>query len=125
MTRDSLSKGRRTALIPKQVCQSAAALIVLEKVKINGDGCGKEHGLLRERPGGTGPKIDQKGVCVCKNLENDSTEAPFDLGHHVLPHLAGRMAGYPIGSYLRDIGTAKAYHLALAEWPLRERRHHA
>jgi mannose-1-phosphate guanylyltransferase len=64
-------------------------------------------------------------LAICKNLKKDSTEAPFDLGHHVLPHLAGRMAGYPIDSYLRDIGTAKAYHLALAEWPLRERRHHA
>lgn len=63
-------------------------------------------------------------LSICKKLEKDSTQSPFDLGHHVLPHLVGRMAGYPMDSYLRDIGTVEAYHLALAEWPLRERMNH-
>jgi mannose-1-phosphate guanylyltransferase len=41
----------------------------------------------------------------------------LDFGHHVLPHLAGRMYGYPISEYLRDIGTLESYRLALTEWP--------
>lgn len=41
----------------------------------------------------------------------------LDLGYHVLPALAGKIFGYPITEYLRDIGTVAAYHQALAEWP--------
>ncbi len=41
----------------------------------------------------------------------------IDLGHHVLPQLAGRMAGYEITEYIRDIGTVASFHAALAEWP--------
>jgi mannose-1-phosphate guanylyltransferase len=41
----------------------------------------------------------------------------LDFGHHVLPRLVGRMYGYPIVGYLRDIGTIESYELALAEWP--------
>jgi mannose-1-phosphate guanylyltransferase len=40
----------------------------------------------------------------------------LDFGHHVLPLLAGRMYGYPIAEYLRDIGTIESYQLAQAEW---------
>lgn len=47
----------------------------------------------------------------------DGTGAVFDLGHHLLPRLTGRMYGYPIEDYLRDIGTPQAYHMALSEWP--------
>ncbi len=41
----------------------------------------------------------------------------LDFGHHVLPLLAGRMYGYPIAEYLRDIGTLESYRQALTEWP--------
>lgn len=41
----------------------------------------------------------------------------LDLGHHILPLLAGRMYGYPIAEYLRDIGTTESYQQALTEWP--------
>jgi mannose-1-phosphate guanylyltransferase len=41
----------------------------------------------------------------------------LDFGHHVLPLLAGRMYGYPITEYLRDIGTIESYRQALTEWP--------
>jgi mannose-1-phosphate guanylyltransferase len=41
----------------------------------------------------------------------------FDVGHHLLPRLVGRMYGYPIEDYLRDIGTHAAYQNALKEWP--------
>jgi mannose-1-phosphate guanylyltransferase len=42
--------------------------------------------------------------------------AVLDFGHHVLPELTGRMTGFPIDAYHRDIGTVDAYHRALAEW---------
>jgi mannose-1-phosphate guanylyltransferase len=42
----------------------------------------------------------------------------LDFGHHVLPLLTGRMYGYPIPEYLRDIGTLDSYRRALTEWPV-------
>jgi mannose-1-phosphate guanylyltransferase len=46
----------------------------------------------------------------------------FDLGHHLLPLLAGKMYGYEIGAYLKDIGTPQAYQTALTEWPAAQAR---
>jgi len=43
----------------------------------------------------------------------------FDFGHHVLPSLAGRMFGYFISEYLKDIGTLESYHAALDQWEKR------
>jgi mannose-1-phosphate guanylyltransferase len=60
-------------------------------------------------------------LAVCKALAEGIEQELFDLGHHVLPQLVGRMAGYPMTSYLRDIGTVEAYRLALTEWPYQER----
>ncbi len=44
--------------------------------------------------------------------------AVLDLGHDVLPRLTGKMYGYRIKGYLRDIGTLAAYYAAQEEWPL-------
>lgn len=45
-------------------------------------------------------------------------EKIWDLGHHILPLLAGRMRGFPVAPYyLKDIGTPEAYQTALAQWP--------
>ncbi|MFZ5571887.1 MAG: sugar phosphate nucleotidyltransferase [Thermodesulfobacteriota bacterium] len=41
----------------------------------------------------------------------------LDLGHDVLPRLAGRMCGYEIRGYIRDIGTIESYRAAQKEWP--------
>lgn len=42
----------------------------------------------------------------------------WDLGHHVLPLLTGRMRGFHITPYyLKDIGTPEAYQEALGQWP--------
>jgi len=46
--------------------------------------------------------------------------APVDLGFDVLPALVGKMFGYEIKEYLRDIGTPASYHMALKEWPQRD-----
>lgn len=43
--------------------------------------------------------------------------AVLDLGHHVLPRLTGRMYGFIIDGYLKDIGTLAAYATAQREWP--------
>ncbi len=47
----------------------------------------------------------------------DFANAVMDFGTDVLPRLAGRMYGYEINAYLKDIGTVAAYHQALQEWP--------
>lgn len=40
----------------------------------------------------------------------------WDLGHHLLPRLIGKMFGFEISGYLRDIGNPEAYRQALNEW---------
>ena len=47
----------------------------------------------------------------------ETTGGPVHMGFDVLPALAGKMFGYPIKEYLRDIGTPDSYQKALAEWP--------
>lgn len=43
----------------------------------------------------------------------------WDLGHHVLPLLSGKMRGFHISPYyLKDIGTPEAYQAALDQWPV-------
>ena len=54
--------------------------------------------------------------CFPKALSG--TVSVLDIGHHVLPLLIGRMYGYPITEYLRDIGTIESYRKALKEWPV-------
>lgn len=39
-----------------------------------------------------------------------------DLGYHVLPVLVGKMYGWLVQGYLRDIGSAKSYEQAQQEW---------
>lgn len=47
---------------------------------------------------------------------------PVDIGFHLLPRLVGRMAGFHIREYLKDIGTLAAYAEAQREWPGRSER---
>jgi mannose-1-phosphate guanylyltransferase len=42
---------------------------------------------------------------------------PADLGFHVLPQLAGRMAAYRIQDFLVDVGTLETYRNAQENWP--------
>jgi mannose-1-phosphate guanylyltransferase len=65
------------------------------------------------------------GIYVCGHeifdyLQNpdESGDEVVDLGHHILPHLTGKMFGFPIAPYfLKDIGTPEAYRQALEHWP--------
>jgi len=50
------------------------------------------------------------------NVIPDSN-APSDLGFHVLPKLIGQMLAFPIRDYLIDIGTLENYQRAQATWP--------
>jgi len=56
-----------------------------------------------------------KYLAICMGKKKNDI---LDFGLHVLPELSGKMFGYEIKSYLRDIGTSKSYHEALEEWPL-------
>jgi len=46
-----------------------------------------------------------KNVLEC----NEKFNRPYDLGHHVLPKLTGRMMAYRLKSFLIDIGTPESY----------------
>ncbi|MEE8400377.1 MAG: nucleotidyltransferase family protein [Desulfobacterales bacterium] len=48
---------------------------------------------------------------------NNPADSVFDFGYQVFPLLLGKMYGYEIKEYLRDIGTLDAYQAALEEWP--------
>jgi len=54
--------------------------------------------------------------CLPKS-EGAEKNGVVDMGFDVLPALAGKMYGYEIKEYLRDIGSIESYHKALAEWP--------
>lgn len=64
-----------------------------------------------------GVYIANKSLFDYCSPEQHNAGRPLDLGCHVLPRLTGKMYGYPVEDYLRDIGTPQAYRLALAEWP--------
>lgn len=50
----------------------------------------------------------------CRDVDNHACDIGFDL----LPQLVGKMYGYEIQAYLRDIGTLESYDAALREWPV-------
>jgi mannose-1-phosphate guanylyltransferase len=53
----------------------------------------------------------------CMGEPAERTGSILDLGHHILPRLAGKMYGFPIAPcYLKDIGTPEAYKEALDQW---------
>jgi mannose-1-phosphate guanylyltransferase len=58
----------------------------------------------------------QKFFACMPNHSMVSNSHPYDLGFHLLPTLAGKMYGYRILEYIKDIGTVKSYHQALTEW---------
>lgn len=49
-------------------------------------------------------------------LSSDLKKDVLDLGHDLLPLLSGKMYGYLIPEYLRDIGTIESYLMGLKEW---------
>jgi mannose-1-phosphate guanylyltransferase len=51
-------------------------------------------------------------------LDDAPTRRPLDIGYDLIPRLVGRARVLPITGYFRDIGTVRAYRLALEEWPV-------
>ena len=47
----------------------------------------------------------------------DDFNTATDIGYNLLPRLIGKMYGYPLACYLKDIGTPESYQQALAQWP--------
>ena len=48
--------------------------------------------------------------------KKETAPAPLDLGHHIIPQLAGNMKAYFIPEFLMDIGTPESYQKAQALW---------
>ncbi len=84
---------------------------------------------FREKPQNPMSNMANSGIYVASQNVFDffpkwekRRDIVFDLGLHVLPALIGKMHGYKIREYLRDIGTIESYNRALEEWPLKERK---
>jgi mannose-1-phosphate guanylyltransferase len=74
--------------------------------------------FFEEKPARPRTDLANAGVMVMDtevfSLFPDARE--FDLGHDLLPKLAGRMYGKVIEEYLQDIGTFEKYLNALRSW---------
>lgn len=72
-----------------------------------------------EKPEAPDSDLANAGVYVASEALFDDIPAhvPCDFGAHVLPRLVGRMHGYLIDGYLRDIGTPEDYRSAQTGWP--------
>jgi mannose-1-phosphate guanylyltransferase len=59
------------------------------------------------------------GVMIARPqvLELVPMKRPVDIGFHLLPMLAGKMAAFKISGYLMDIGTLQNYEAAQSSWP--------
>jgi mannose-1-phosphate guanylyltransferase len=70
-----------------------------------------------EKPEYTESNLANAGIYVSSpELLDYIPEGFADLGHDVLGKLVGKMAGYEIKGYLRDIGTMDSYEKAKMEW---------
>ena len=72
-----------------------------------------------EKPSQPASNLAFSGVLIATSelLERIPDKSPSDLGHDVLPQLAGRMSAYEIEDFLLDIGTPQNYERAQATWP--------
>ena len=75
-----------------------------------------------EKPQKTESDLANAGIYVASSeiLSYIPEGDVVDLGHDVLPKLIGKMYGYEIEGYLRDIGTPENYKRAQEEWKLIE-----
>lgn len=70
-----------------------------------------------EKPKNPRSHLANAGIYVATpRLLDHIPEGFADLGHDVLPKLAGKMYGCEIEGYVRDIGTMENYRKAQAEW---------
>jgi len=77
-----------------------------------------------EKPENPSGNLANGGIYVTSNEifsffpESVPNGSILDFGFHILPKLAGRMYGYQILDYLKDIGTIDLLEAARKEWPL-------
>lgn len=85
-------------------------------VRLDGEG---RVQAFSEKPATPESNLANAGIYVANEELFDyiPAAAPCDFGAHVLPRLVGRMHGYLIEDYLRDIGTPDDYLSAQTGWP--------
>jgi mannose-1-phosphate guanylyltransferase len=85
-------------------------------VRLDGEGRVR---AFSEKPETPESNLANAGIYVANEALFDYIPAatPCDFGAHVLPRLVGRMHGYLIEDYLRDIGTPEDYLSAQTDWP--------
>lgn len=70
-----------------------------------------------EKPENPSSNLANTGIYVASPAILDYIPDGFaDFGHDVLPKLVGKMYGYKLSGYLRDIGTYGRYAMAMNEW---------
>jgi len=83
---------------------------------------------FREKPRRPASRLANSGIFIASaslfdhfpaRSEMHQQSGVLDLGFHILPRLAGKMYGYKIRGYMRDIGTIESYQAAQREWPER------
>lgn len=64
-----------------------------------------------EKPAAPRSNLANAGIywCSLRTLEYLPAKTPADIGCDLLPQLVGRMHGYVVEEYLRDIGTPESY----------------
>jgi mannose-1-phosphate guanylyltransferase len=75
-------------------------------------------GSFVEKPADPAGNLVFSGIMIATPafLDEIPEDSPVDIGAHVLPRLAGRMAAYEIHEYLTDIGTMANYQAAQLSW---------
>lgn len=89
-------------------------------VTINGQGLITDFTEKPENPesdlANCGIYVTDRRIFDYYPLENPEKHV-IDFGYDILPVLKGKMHGFRINGYLRDIGTVESYCLACSEWP--------
>ena len=81
-----------------------------------------EAGIItdfQEKPAVPAGNLVFSGIMIVRTefLNSLPPGTPTDIGYHVLPRLVGKMAGYEVFDYLKDIGTVQAYEEVQQNWP--------
>ncbi|HEV8486272.1 MAG TPA: nucleotidyltransferase family protein [Blastocatellia bacterium] len=120
---DNLTDVNLTALLSAHRRMGKLATLGLFRATVPSE-CGvailDENGIVtsfQEKPARPLSSLAFAGVMVATPavFEAIPDKVPCDLGHDVIGSLVGRIAGWEIDSYLRDIGTPEGYAQAQAD----------
>jgi mannose-1-phosphate guanylyltransferase len=131
---DNLTDTDLSAMVAfhRQTCRSNGGLLTMGLIRVADPcSCGvvtldAERRIVgfTEKPADPESNLANGGIYVASPEVFDAwgmmplrPEPPLDLGFDVLPRLTGKMFGFMLNGYLRDIGTPESYRAALAEWP--------